>query len=255
MMGTRLFLNLIPIFFLVNINAWSSTYVYSQSYIIVIKGKEAGREIVNEKIDEDGNLICTSEHEIIIPTSKEKKPRKFKTKMILPKGELFPISYSYESNEGISYDVKVKDAQIIVTLQKEGESKESKYPFDPGMLMIDLNVYHTIDYLIRKYDVQKGGLQVLRTYLLHADRIEPLEVSPVKSVKHEYETKVLQLKSYQIEIPDRLTMYLWVNKDNRLYRMFIPGLNIDVIQSDLFSELIAKNPSKGIQKPPAETAK
>jgi hypothetical protein len=113
--------------------------------------------------------------------------------------------------------------------------------------MFDFNVYHTIDYLIRNYDIPKGGLQVLRSYVLPADRIESLEVAPVKSAKHEYETKVLQLKSYQIEIPDRLTIYLWVNKNNRLYRMFIPGMNIDVIQSDLFSELTSKVPGEGIK--------
>ena len=252
-MRKKLFLCLFLIPFIGSLNAEDESSVYSQSYVVVIKGKEAGKEIVNEKIDENGNLICTSEHEIVIPASKEEKPRKFKTKMILAKGKLFPISYSYESNEGISYDVKVENSQIISTSKKRGESKESKYPLEPGMLMFDLNVYHTIDYWIRKYDVPKGGLQVLRSYVLPLDQIESLEVSPVKSAKHEYETEVLQLKSYQIEIPDRVTMYLWVNKNNRLYRMFIPGLNIDVIQSDLFDQLITKKHETGTGKQPLET--
>ena len=49
--------------------------------------------------------------------------------MVFPEGKLFPVSYSYESSAGISYDVKVKDGQIIRTLQKEGESQEKRTPF------------------------------------------------------------------------------------------------------------------------------
>ena len=37
-----------------------------------------------------------------------------------------------------------------------------------------------------------------------------------------------------------MTILLWVDKDNRLTRLFIQGLNIDVIRSDLF-DLINKN--------------
>ena len=47
--------------------------VYSQSYVILIKGAVAGRETVTERIGDGGKTIATSEHEIFITDGLEIK--------------------------------------------------------------------------------------------------------------------------------------------------------------------------------------
>lgn len=230
-----IFILLIP--FLISIYACGPSQDYSQSYVILINQKRVGKEIVSEKTNIKGNLVCLSEQEMDTPASKNKKRRIIKTKMVLPKGKLVPVSYSYESNAGISYDVKVRDGQIIRTRQKEGETQETITPLDPDTIMLDLTVFHTIDYWIRKYDVKKGGRQILQTYLLPSASIRQLSIIPTKTFIPEHE---LQLKNFEIEIGDRVTMLLWVDKNNRLYRAFIKGPNIEVIRSDLFDRLNKK---------------
>lgn len=221
-------------------NACSGSNDYSETYIIVINGLKVGKEIISEKTDIRGNLVCLSEQERDTFGSKEKKRRIIKTKMIFPEGKQFPVSYSYESTSGTSYDVKVEDGQIMRTFKKDSESRESITPLEPGMLMLDLNAFYTIDYWIRKYNFNKGGRQVLQTYLLPAGSIQKLSIIPTKISIPEHESKKLQLKNYEIEIGDGMTILLWVDKDNRLYRLFFRGPNIEMIRADLFDRLNKK---------------
>lgn len=197
-----------------------------------------------EKTSYKGDLVCISEQERDTFSSKKKKQTIIRTKLVLPKGKQFPVSYSYDSSEGISYDVKVENGKIIRTRQKEGQSLETVKPFKPDTLMFDMNAYHTISYLIRNYDMNKGGNQVFQTYFPHTASIERITVIPDGMVIPEHETKVLQLKNYEIEMGDRLRMLLWVDKDNHLYRMFVQGLNLEVIRSDLYDRINQKKKSE-----------
>jgi hypothetical protein len=236
-MKIKLFFSFVLVTFLAGIFSCSDSRDYSQSYIILLNKKKVGKEIIKQKTDIKGKLVCLSEQEMHTPGSKERKRRIIRTKMVFQEGKLFPVSYSYESSAGTSYDVIVKDGQIIKTLKKEGESQESTTPLEPGMLMLDLTVFHTIDYWIRKYEADKGGRQVLQTYLLPAATVERLSIVPDNTFIPEHESKV---KNYEIKIGKELTMLLWVDKENRLYRMFIRDLNIEVIRSDLFDRLHKK---------------
>jgi hypothetical protein len=231
--------------FLLSINACDFFGGYSQSYVIVVNKKRVGKEIINERTDIKGNLVCLSEQEMDTPASKEKKRIIIRTKTVFRDENLFPVSYSYESSAGTSYDVKVEDGQIIRTLKKEEGPQVTQTPLEPGMLMLDLTVFYTIDYWIRNYDVTRGGQQVLQTYLLPAASIRQLSIIPAQIFIPEHETKALRLKNYEIDIGHGITMLLWVDKDNRLYRLFIRGPDIDVIRSDLFDKLASKeNDSK-----------
>lgn len=226
--------------FIAVLNTCGLSQDYSQSYVIVINHVKVGKEIINEKINFKGDLVCISEQERDTYDSKEKKRRIIRTKIVLPEGKLFPVSYSYESSAGISYDVKVKDGQIIQMRQKEGESRETITPLEPGMLMFDMNAFHTISYWIRNYDDNKGRNQVFQTYFPNTASIGQISITADEIVIPEHETKELQLRNYEIEIGDRLRMLLWVDKDNHLYRMFVQGLNLEVIRTDLFDRLNKK---------------
>ena len=189
---------------------------YSQSYVIIINRSIVGKEVIKEKTNIKGDLVCLSEQERDTYGSKEKKRRVIRTKMVFQEGKQFPVSYSYESSAGTSYDVKVKDGQIIRTVQKEGESQEDITPLDPDMLMFDMNAFHTIAYWISNYDIDKWGLQVFQTYLLPAGSIEKLSVVPAAVNLTMHETMGLRLRNYKIEFGDQFTMLLWVDEDKRL---------------------------------------
>ncbi len=83
---------------------------YSQSYAIIIRGALAGNETVSEKRDVGGDLISTSEHEMLVSDGLETKRMTFATRMVLSKKTGIPSAYSYwytSGNTGDSYEVTI----------------------------------------------------------------------------------------------------------------------------------------------------
>jgi hypothetical protein len=243
-MKKLLFLCFILIPFSGNTAAQDTSPVYTQSYTILIDGSIAGKETVTEVIHENGNLLCTSEHEVDIRNPLKKWRRFFSTKMVLPEGAFFPVSYSYKSDVGISYDLSRTDIQITSIIQREQKSRESTVPFNPDMVLLDPNVYHLYDYWIRKYDTGKGGLQALQTFVPHAAVSTPIMAEAITDSDLNLETGTLHLRNYRVEVPDVWTAALWVDNDNRLVRIFISGPNIEVIRTDLLPEIISEHPEQ-----------
>ncbi|MBN1568667.1 MAG: hypothetical protein JXA73_12540 [Acidobacteria bacterium] len=225
-------------------HACISSHDYSQSYIIMNGGERVGKEIINEKTDRKGNLVCLSEQEMNPPGSKDKRRRTITTKIVFPKGQQFPVSYSQESSAGASYDVKVESGQIIRTYKMNGESRESKTPLTPDLLILNPTVFQTIDYWIRHYDFKKGGQQFYKTYLLPGGSVERLSIFPLETAIHKYKGNVIQLRNYRIEFREGLAMLIWVDRDKRLCRLFLEGSNIDVVRDDLFGQVSAQRDSK-----------
>jgi hypothetical protein len=233
---------LIPILLLI-INACDLFGGYSQSYVIIINRSVVGKEMVSEKTNFKGDLVCLSEQERDTFGSKEKKQQIIRTRMVFQEGETFPVSYSYDSSAGTSYDVKVRDDQIIRTTRNEGKSQEIVTPFEPNMLMFDMNAFYTIAYWISNYDIDKWGRQLFQTYLLPAGSVAKLHVEPAAVNLTIHETMGLRLRNYKIEFGDQMSMFLWVDEDKRLCRMFFRGPNVEVIRSDLY-EMIKKMESE-----------
>ena len=238
----------ILISFLLYLNACDMFGGYSQSYVIIINRSIVGKEMISEKTNFKDDLVCLSEQERDTFGSKKKKRRIIRTKMVFQEGKPFPVSYSFESSAGTSYDLSVKDGQIIRTHQVEGETQETITPLEPSMLMFDMNAFHTIAYWISNYDIEKWGRQVFQTYLLPAGSVAKLIVDPAAVNLSVHETMGLRLRNYRIEIGDQMTMLLWVDEDKRLFRMFFQGPNVEVIRSDLF-DLINKNKESKDKKP------
>jgi hypothetical protein len=203
---------------------------YSQSFIVLVNNAKVGTLMTVEKIDRKGNLTCLSEQERGAEGSTEKKRTGNRTKMVIPKGQFFPSTYSSEFIDGISYDIKVENGQIIRTFVRQGKSERSQIPFEPGMAMLDLSILHTIEYWFRNYDLSKGETQTIKTCLLPSGRVENLIISPVKSITPD------NIFEYQISHGSDIKISLWVNKENRLVRMNIEGINIGVIRSDLYDK-------------------
>ena len=188
-----------------------------------------------------GNLVRLSEQERDIYIGpKEKKQKVIKTKTVIPKGQLFPVSYSFDSNTGSSFDLKLEDGKIIRTI-KDGNSNKSVTPLEHGMLMLDLSAFHTIDHWINNYNEKKGGKQVFQTYLLPSATTRKISIVPSDIFLPKNFTGGIKLKNYEIEVTDRLTILLWVDSDNRLYRMFVKGPDIDIVRTDLYDQIKKNN--------------
>jgi len=243
-MKKLLFLCFILIPFSGNTAAQDTSAVYTQSYTILIDGSIAGKETVTEIIHENGNLLCTSEHEVDIRNPGKKGRRFFSTKMVLPEGEFFPVSYSYKSDVGISYNLSRTETQITSIIQRAEGSRKSTVPFNPDMVLLDPNIYHLYDYWIRKYDTGKRGLQALETFVPHTAVSTSIMAEAVIDSDLNLETQTLHLRSYRVEVPDVWTAALWVDNDNRLVRLFISGPDIEVIRTDLLPEIISEHPEQ-----------
>jgi hypothetical protein len=224
--------------FVVSANAGDTSAGYSQSYTILIKGELAGSENVTESRSAAGDLISASEHEILVTDGLETKRMAFSTKMVLSKNSGTPISYAYKYTAGGSgdfYDVVVKDTQITRVLSKGGNTNESVLAKPPNMVLVDFNVYHHYDYLIRKYDSKKGGRQLFADYVPLIGNDIPIAVTYLGDMDMPLEKGSLHTRNFRVEIVGILGASLFVDKDGRLVRLLIPLQDLEVVRKDLMN--------------------
>jgi hypothetical protein len=212
---------------------------YSQTYIIILNSKKVGKEVVNEKVDRNGNRICVAEQVLESgPNAIDKKKKIIKTKMVIHEGQTFPSSFTYDSNTGINYELNVTDGKIVRKYQNQGDEPQiTKVRFDPGMPMLNMAVYHTVDFWIRKYDVNKKGQQIFPTYILPSGQVAEMIVNPTSTALPQHDNKTLKLQNYEIVMNNDINILLWVDQNNRLYRMYIQGPNVEVLREDLFLKI------------------
>ncbi len=209
---------------------------YSQTYAIFINGARSGHEKVVENLNEEGQMVSTSEHDLIISDGLETKHMAFSTKMIFSKNSFDPISYTYEyteGNTGDSYEVTIKDAQITRNLRKGGRTSEVKAPFTPGMVILDYNVYHQYDYLVRRYDKKKRGKQSFANFLPVIGLDIPISLTHLGDSSLPFDKKDVPVINFSVEFASIGTAMLSVDANNRLVRLQIPSQGIEVIREDL----------------------
>jgi hypothetical protein len=210
---------------------------YSQSYTILIKGDVAGHEKVLEKLNDSGQLVSTSEHELIITDGLIAKSMVFSTKMVFSKDRLDPVSYSYnyEGATGDYCEITIKEGQITRVLHKGGQTSEVTAPFRPGMVILDFNVYHQYDYLIRKYDRKKGGKQSFADFIPVIGNDIAMIVTFAGDSIFKCSKGTLPVKKYGVEFIGYSGQIL-VDSDGRLVQLQIPGQDLEVLRSDLFAK-------------------
>lgn len=228
-MKERMLCTVVAVAFWAGANGCSFFKNYSQSYVILLNTRQVGKEVVSEKTDLQGNTVCHSEREMNPPNGGERQVTR--TRMVIPKGSRFPVSYAQESGGGGSYEMKL-DGEAIV--KAGGSTGESRTPFLPDMLLLDPTIFHTLDYWIRHYDLKKGGQQFFRTYLLPGGSVEQVSVFPLEIDVVSSGGKKVQLRNYRIEFEEGLTLLVWVDEDARLCRALMQGGNLDVVRSDFY---------------------
>lgn len=219
-----------------SMNAADKALPYEQSYTIVIKGVIAGSEKVSETTDEAGNIISSSEHEIFVTDRLETKRMAFNAKMQLAKLTLAPVLYTcrYTTGEaGDFYEVSVKDGQIRRTLLRNGHKSEIMAPFLPNTVILDFNVYHQYDYVIRLYDQTKMGRQLFSNFVPLIGNDIPLALTSLGKSEFKSGNISIPVTNYKIEFIGVAQGTAAVDKNNRLVQLLIPSQDLEVLRKDL----------------------
>lgn len=212
------------------------TVGYSQTYIIFIDGQRAGKEIVTEMIDEKGDRIVLSNNEIFITDRLETNRMAYKTRMVLDNKSLKPKSYVYTyvtGDTGDSYEVLIRGDEITRTLKRGRATSVVTASFQPDMVILDFNVYHQYDYLMRKYDSKNGGRQLFSDFIPLIGNDIPIALTFIGTSNLSYMKGTLPVKNYQIEFVGIRNGTVSADGNGRLVHLNMPDQNLEVIREDL----------------------
>jgi hypothetical protein len=222
-MKIQLFIMLCLMCVLITASAGVKEGDYSQSYVILIKGEPSGIENVIEKNGSNGERIATSEHEIIVTDGVQTNRMAFTTRMVFSKST---------GNTGDSYEVTIKNGLLTRILNRGGRASNLSAPFLPNMVILDFNVYHQYDYLIRKYDMKKSGRQVFANFIPVIGNDIPLAVTFLDNEMLKNSIGSLAVKNFRVECVGIWIGSISMDPDGRLVRLEIPSQGLQVIRKD-----------------------
>jgi hypothetical protein len=210
-----------------------------QTYVIFHKGAPIGTETVVERVDKNGNIVTNSTHEMYISDGMEDKRLAFNTSMILAGETLAPIRYSsqYTSGEmGDFYDVTVKDGQISWVVNRGGHVSEASALFRQGVMILDYNVFHHYDYLIRRYDFKRGGRQTFTDFIPLAGGEVTLALTRLEDSNLSHGKNSIPVRNFRLEIVGIRTGLLACDRAGRLVRLWMQTQDLEVLRKDLVQD-------------------
>jgi len=209
---------------------------YSQTYAIFLNGVRAGKEIVSEKTDDNGDRVVVTQNEVYVTDGLETKRMAYTTKMVLKKESLKPKSYLYQyltGNTGDSYEVIVDGDEITRTLYRGGDSSVIKAPFNAKTVILDFTDYQQYNNLVRKYDSKEKGRQLFSGFLPVIGNDIPVALTYLNDASVPYFGGNVSVTNYKIEFVGLLQGTVSVDKNNRLVRLVMPEQDMEVIREDL----------------------
>ena len=209
---------------------------YTQTYVILINGIKSGVETVTEEIDRSGNIISTSEHELFLDDGSAKNHMVFSTRMVLSKGAKNIRTYvcQYKTGQsGDSYEVSIQNGRITRVLSRNGQPGVVVSPFMSNMVIVDFNVYHHYEYLLRRYDRRKKGIQDFSNYIPVIGNDIPIKVTWIGDERLIFGEKSIEASRFIVELANIHAATLFVDKDNRLVFLENPAQELRVIREDL----------------------
>ena len=209
---------------------------YSQTYVIFLNDQRAGKETVREKIDDNGDLLAISENEIYVTDGIETKRMAYTTQMVLKKKSLKLKSYIYQyltGNTGDFYEVRVDGDEITRTLQRAGETSVVTAPLNPDTVILDFDVYHQYDYLIKKYDGKKKGRQVFSDFIPVIGMDIPIALTYLGDSNIRNLRSDLPVKNYKVEFVGIREGTVTMDDKDRLVRLIMPDQDLEVVREDV----------------------
>ena len=209
---------------------------YSQTYVIFLDNARAGKEIVKEAIDDNGDLVAVSENDIYVTDGLETKRMAYTTRMVMHKKSLKPKSYFYQyltGNTGDSYEVIIEGDKITRTLSRGGETSVVTGSFGPDTIILDFTVYHQYDYLAKKYDDKKKGRQVFSNFIPVIGNDIPVAFTYLEDAELPYIGGNLPVKRYKIEFVGLRQGTVLMDSEGRLVHLLMPDQDLEVVREDL----------------------
>lgn len=208
---------------------------YAQTYAIFIHGAFAGTESVSEKLDANGNRVCSSKHEMLVLENVETKQLAFETTMIFVKNTAAVSSYSYRYLSGSqdSCDVVVKNGKISRTLSRGGNVSETAVDLQPGAILLDVNAYYQYDIFPRVYDFKKRGRQTFNNFIPVIAGFVPVTVTWLEDSKFDYDKGQILVRDFKIEFFGTRTGNFATDMNGRLVHLAIPSQDLEVLRKDL----------------------
>jgi hypothetical protein len=206
---------------------------YTQTYEVMLRGQPAGTETVSERTDKNGNLVSTSEHDILVSDGLETKRVAFTTELILAKGSQAPVRYEMRYTSGESHDsclVTVAGNQLVRTLIRGSRKSEKAVPLQPSMVLLESNVYHLYEQLVRKYDAKRGGRQMFQAYLPPVGSDIPAALTLLSDEDVTTPAGVVRARNFKFEFVGLTNALLSVDKAGRLVRFYNPDQQLEVLR-------------------------
>ena len=206
---------------------------YTQTYEVILRGEPAGTETVSERTEKNGNLVSTSEHEILVSDGLETKRVAFTTELVLAKGSQAPVRYELRYTSGESHDsclVTVAGNQLVRTLVRGSRKSETATPLQPSMVILESNVYHLYEQLARRYDTKKGGRQIFQAYLPPVGSDIPAALTLLSEDDVTTPAGVIQARNFKFEFVGLTNALLSVDKSGRLVRFYNPDQQLEVLR-------------------------
>jgi hypothetical protein len=206
---------------------------YAQTYEVFLRGQLAGTEVVSERTDKNGNLISSSEHDLLVSDGLETKRVAFTTELTLAKGSRAPVRYELRYTSGESHDscvVTTAGNLLVRTLIRGSRKSEATTTMQPAMVIVESNVYHLYEQLVRKYDVKRGGRQILQAYLPPVGADIPAALTLLGEEDVATPAGMIRARNFKFEFVGLANALLSVDKSGRLIRFANPELELEVIR-------------------------
>ena len=212
---------------------------YTQTYLIYIRGAQVGSETVSERIDKDGNRVVESQDEMFVSDGLGTKRMAFETTMVFAKDTTVPTRYLYRYTSGDTKDyceVTIKGAKITRVLSRGGNVSETTADFQPGMVIVDFNVFYQYDVLSRIYNFKKGGRQIFSDFIPVIGNDLQLAVTWLEDSQLAYEKGSVPVRNFKIEFVGVRAGNYSTDKNGRLVRLIMREQDLEVVRKDLVPE-------------------
>ncbi len=211
----------------------TSSPALRHAYEILLKGSVAGTEIVSETIDAGGNLVVSSEHEMLLSDGLETKRVAFTTALVLAKDSRALMSYKLQYLSGESRDsctVTVRGDRIDRVLVRGNRRSDTSTALQPGTVLLEPNVYYLYGHLVARYDHGKGGRQLFQAYLPPVGADIPVALTWIQDDAIDGPGGPVTARRYRYEFVPLSEGLLWVDAAGRLFRLVNPAQELEVIR-------------------------
>jgi hypothetical protein len=212
---------------------------YTQSYRIYMKGQPVGTESVSESADARGNLVSSSQHELVVSDGIDPKRMAFTTRLVLTKGTMAPSEYSCTYTTGDtkdSYDVSVRNGHVERVLRRGGRSSAVTIERPADLVIVDFSVYHHYDYLIRKYESKKGGRQSFHNFIPVIGSEVEVALTRLEDASLETPAGAVPVRNFRVEFVGVFTGTVSTDRGGRLVRLLIPQQDLEVLREDVVGQ-------------------